>query len=188
MQDLAKHHAHALRRLLYYLRYTIKSRILFGPSRKLVIYSNADYVSNKADRKSITALVRLIGRGPVFQGSRKQTAVATATIEVEYVIISVTAKQGQQVTQILRDIGYGRYVSSNYQTVNTRSNNQGAIALAKNPYLTKRSKYIDITYYYIRDLQERRRASISYILTVEIVANSVTILIKPQSHACHVIG
>ncbi len=152
MQDLAKHYAHVLRRLLYYLHYTIKSRILFRPSRKLVIYSNADYVSDKADYKSITALARLISRGPIFQRSRKQTAITTVTIEVEYIIMSVTAKQGQQVMQILQDIEYRRYVSSNYQTVNTHSNNQGAITLAKNLYLTEYSKYIDITYYYIQDL------------------------------------
>ena len=75
-------------------------------------------------------------------------------------------------------MGYGRYIASNHQTVNTRGDNQGAIALAKNPHLTKRSKHIDIAYYYIRDLQERKRASVSYVLTTEMVANR---LLKPLS-------
>ena len=53
-------------------------------------------------------------------------------------------------------MGYGRYIMSNHQIINTRRDNQGAIALAKNPYLTEYSKHIDIIYYYIRDLQEQK--------------------------------
>ena len=90
--------------------------------------------------------------------------------------MSFTAKQGQWVAQILRNMGYGRYVVSNYQTVDTRGDNQRAIALAKNPYLTERSKYINIVYHFIRDLQERKRASVTYILTAKIAANG---LLKP---------
>ncbi len=66
--------------------------------------------------------------------------------------MSFTAKQGQWVAQILRDIGYGRYMVNDHQTVNTRGDNQGAIALVKNLHLTERSKHIDITYHFIRDL------------------------------------
>ena len=114
IQDPAEHHANALKRLLRYLRSTIKSRICFGPGGKLVVYSNADYASNKTDRKSILASIGLIGGGPVFWGSKKQTAVATATTEAEYVAMSTTAKQGQWVAQILRDMGYSGYVASNH--------------------------------------------------------------------------
>jgi len=84
-----------LKRLLHYLRFIIKFRISFGPTGKLVVYSDADYASDKADCKSVIALVGLIRGGPVFWGSHKQTAIATATTEVEYVAMSFTAKQGQ---------------------------------------------------------------------------------------------
>ncbi len=42
----------------------------------------------------------------------------------------------------------------------------------------KRSKYIDISYYYIRDLEERKKIKIIYVLTTEIVANRFTKLLK----------
>jgi hypothetical protein len=174
MQDPAEHHASALKRLLRYLRSTIKSRISFGPSGNLVVYSDADYATDKTDRKSISASVGLIGGGPVFWGSKKQTAVATATTEAEYIAMSSTAKQGQWVAQILRDMGYGGYVASNHQTVDTRGDNQGAIALSKNPHLTERSKHIDIAYHYIRDLHERGRASVSYVPTDAMAADGLS--------------
>ena len=40
----------------------------------------------------------------------------------------------------------------NYQTIDTKGDNEGAIILAKNPYLTKRLKYINVVYYFVRDL------------------------------------
>src|SRR6266487_6874271 len=95
MQDPAEHHAQALKHLLHYLRFIIKFRISFRPTRKLVVYSDTDYTSNRSDHKSIIASVGLIRGGPIFWRSRKQTAIVTVTTEVEYVAMSFTAKQGQ---------------------------------------------------------------------------------------------
>jgi hypothetical protein len=52
--------------------------------------------------------------------------------------------------------------------------NQGAIALTKNLYLYKRSKHIDISYHFIRDLAKRKQLEIIYILTDEMVADGIT--------------
>lgn len=174
MQDPCEHHERAVKRLLRYTKSTISHRIRFGPDGKLVVYSDADFASNKFDRKSITATVGLIGGGPVFWASKKQSVVATATTEAEYIAMCFTAKQGQWVAQILRDLGAGHYIAPNHQTVNTKGDNQGAIALAKNPHLTERSKHIDISYHFIRDLQERKRADISYVPTAEMAADGLS--------------
>ena len=70
-------------------------------------------------------------------------------------------------------------INTNSQTVQIFSNNQGAIALIKNPYITKRLKYIDVYYYFIRDLAKRERLEITYILTNRIVTNRIT---KPLAY------
>ena len=174
MQDPCEHHGRAVRRMLRYLKSSISTRISFGPKGNLVVYSDADYATDKSDRKSITASIGLLGGGPVFWASKKQVSVATATTEAEYVAMSFTAKQGQWIAQILRDLGVGHYIARNHQTVDTRGDNQGAIALAKNPHLTERSKHIDISYHLIRDLQERKRASVTYVPTAEMVADGLS--------------
>lgn len=176
MQDPAECHKRAIHRVLRYLRSTISYRISFGPSEDptLVVYSDADYASNRADRKSISASVGLIGSGPVFWGSKKQKSVSTATTEAEYIAMATTAKQGQWVAQILRDMGYPEYVAANGMTVETKGDNQGAIALSKNPQLTERSKHIDVCYHYIRDLHERLRVNIQYVPTDEMAADGLT--------------
>ncbi|EKD12543.1 retrotransposon protein, putative, Ty1-copia subclass [Drepanopeziza brunnea f. sp. 'multigermtubi' MB_m1] len=96
-EDLAEHHALALKRLMRYLRFTISFAISFGPLRDLVVYSDADYDGDKDSKKSISAAIGLIRGGLVFFGSRKQTFVATAITKAEYAAICYTAKQGQWV-------------------------------------------------------------------------------------------
>ena len=54
------------------------------------------------------------------------------------------------------------------------SDNQGAIALIKNPYITEQLKHINVCYYFIRDLVKRERLEITYIPTDRIVADGMT--------------
>ncbi len=75
-------------------------------------------------------------------------------------------------------MGFPEYIKTDSKTVEIRVNNQGAIVLAKNPYLYERSKHIDISYYYIRDLKEQKKIKIIYVLITEIVANGFTKLLK----------
>jgi hypothetical protein len=56
------------------------------------------------------------------------------------------------------------------------SDNQGCIALAKDPITYSRTKHIEIRYHYIRDLIAYSKATIIYCPTENILAN---VLIKP---------
>lgn len=60
--------------------------------------------------------------------------------------------------------------------------NQGVIALVRNPQLHERSKHIDISYHYIRDLASKRRLEITYILTQDMVADGST---KPLARVAY---
>ena len=65
-------------------------------------------------------------------------------------------------------------INTNGQIVQIFGNNQGAIALTKNPYITKQLKHINIYYHFIRDLAKRERLEITYIPTNRIVADRIT--------------
>ncbi|KAI0995269.1 hypothetical protein K3495_g12913 [Podosphaera aphanis] len=176
MKDPAEHHMAALKKLLRYLRSTIGRRLRFGPGGEssLVVYSDADWASDRNDRKSITGSIGILCGGAIFWLSRKQKSVATSTAEAEYTAMAVTAKQGQWIAQVLRDMGYPQYVAKNAITVQTRGDNQGAIHLVKNPVLSERSKHIDISYHFIRDLAEKQRIAVEYIPTNEMIADGLT--------------
>ncbi len=71
-------------------------------------------------------------------------------------------------------MGFLEYIRTDLRTVEIRADNQGAIVLVKNVYLYERSKHIDISYYYIRDLKEQKKIKIIYVLITDIVANGFT--------------
>ena len=51
---------------------------------------------------------------------------------------------------------------------------QGALAMAKNPVLNKRSKHIDIRHHFIRDLVKKEKIIIQYIPTDANIADLLT--------------
>ena len=59
------------------------------------------------------------------------------------------------------------------------SNNLGALTLIENPYLHERSKHIDISYHFIRDLGEQGELNIAYIPTDEMATDGKP-LAKPR--------
>lgn len=119
----------------------------------LILYSDADW-ANMKNRKSISGYVAMLFGGPVSYGSRKQRSVSISSTESEYIGMATCCKQGQWLAQILRDMECPEFIGENPRTVDMRADNQGAMALAKNPHLHERSKHIDISYHHIRTLNQ----------------------------------
>jgi hypothetical protein len=113
-------------------------------------------------------------RGPFSWAAKKHNSVAMSSTESENISQAMYAKQGQWAAQICRDLGVSECVNGNGQTVQMFGDNQGAIALVKNPHLHERSKHIDICYHFIRDLAEQKKLEIEYIPTAEMIADAMT--------------
>ncbi|KHJ31001.1 putative eka-like protein [Erysiphe necator] len=163
MKDPAMHHGVALKSLMRYLRSTVKQRLRFGPwgahQRQFAVYTDADWATDKTDRKSISG--------------EKQNSIATSSAEAEYISQAMYAKQGQWTAQILRDMHMPEIINSNGITVKMYGDNQGALALVRNPHLHERSKHIDICHHFIRDLAEKKMLVIDYIPTSEMIADGM---------------
>ena len=107
LSDPVKHYRQALKNLLRYIRSTINEGLVFGASGSQTItgFSDSDYTIDSVDRKSILAYVYIFAGGPVSWISRKQKSVATLTTEAEYMALSICAKEGLWISQLLRDLG-----------------------------------------------------------------------------------
>ena len=112
--------------------------------------------------------------GPYSWASKKQSSVSTSSAESEYISQAMYAKQGQWTAQIFRDISMPECINRNRTTVQMYGDNQGAIALTKNPHLNERSKHIDVSYHFIRDLVEKERLKITYVPTNEMITDGST--------------
>jgi hypothetical protein len=77
--------------------------------------------------------------------------------------------------ELLRELRFIQFLGD-LREVQMYSDNQGYIALAKNPKDHARSKHIDIQYHYTRQLVEYGKIKLDYCLTDEMLADA---LIKP---------
>ena len=78
------------------------------------------------------------------------------------------------MAQILKDLEIPQFILENNNTINILNDNQGTIALTKNPHLHEKSKHIDICYHFIRDFINKEDININYINTIEMIADKLT--------------
>ncbi|KAI0992109.1 hypothetical protein K3495_g16077 [Podosphaera aphanis] len=146
-------------------------------------YTDADRASDKMDRKSISGGVGIFYSGPFAWASKKQNSVSTSSTESEYIALATFAKVGQWAAQVWKDLGVPHYINSSQErTVQMYGDDQGAVALVKNPHLHERSKHIDICYHTIQDLAEQKKLEVTYIPTANMVADGMT---KPLARIAH---
>jgi hypothetical protein len=129
--------------------------------------TDADWGSHTDDRRSIGAHdVVKIGEGVVSWKSKKQTCVALSSTEAEYMALCQASKEAVWTRDFLKGLG----VSVKDPVVD----NQGGIALAKNPVFHDRSKHIDIQYHFTQELVKDEKIRLQYVPTADMVADLLT--------------
>ena len=120
LSDPAKHYRQALKNLLRYIRSMIDEGLVFSTSGSQTItgFSDSDYIMDPVNRKSILAYIYIFAGGPISWISRKQKSVATLTTEAEYIALSICAKEGLWISQLLRDLGFTMFISDSLKQVN----------------------------------------------------------------------
>ena len=71
-------------------------------------------------------------------------------------------------------MGFAEYLGKDINLVEIKNDNTGSLALIKNPHLYERFKYIDIYYYYTRDLAKQGKIRLKYISINNIIADGFT--------------
>jgi hypothetical protein len=163
-------HWTAVKRILRYLKGTSDWGLLFNPKNDtLVGYSDADWAGDPDSRRSTTGYLFTIGGVPVSWKSKKQATVALSTAEAEYMALATAAQEVSWLRKFLVNFG----LDQNEATV-IFEDNQGCIALAKNPVSHERTKHIDIRYHFIRELIEAKMIDLQYLPTEEMLADLLT--------------
>ena len=176
-----KEHWVAVKHVLRYLKCTVDHELCYRKCAKgltLIAYSDADWASSTADRRSTTGYCfSLTETGPLISWkSRKQCTVALSSCEAEYMALSATVQEGLFLVQLLKDID----CECQFEPVIIFGDNQGAIALSKNPVNRQRSKHIDVRYHFIRAEINSGKVVVEYCPTTDMVADVMT---KPATKA-----
>jgi len=179
MSTLAKYankatekHLRIARRVVAYLRTTATHHITYprgSGTLTLTGYCDSDWGSDKTDRRSTTGYVFQIGGAPISWTSKKQKTTALSSTEAEYMAATQATKEAIYLRRLLKDLGHE-------QTSPTviREDNQGTIAIARNPCHHERTKHIDIQYHFTREKIESGDIMLEYCQTEDQVADIMT--------------
>ena len=143
----------------------------------LIAYSDADWASSLDDRHSTTGYCFSLNENgpPIVWKSRKQPTVALSTCEAEYVSLAATTQESLYLMQLLSNMD-----NKTYKCAKILEDNQGAIALSKNPVNRQRCKHIDIKYHFLREVLVSGKIDIVYCQSEHMIADVLT---KPATKA-----
>ena len=137
----------------------------------LIVHSDADWASEVTDRRSTTGYCASLSERSslISWKSRKQPTVALSTCEAEYMALASAIQECMYLQQLLKGIDKYQYAQTKVY-----DDNQGAIALARNPVNRQRCKHIDIRYHFIREAVNSGRVFLEYCPTDLMIADLMT--------------
>jgi len=159
--DPRESHLTVVKRIFKYLKGTTNLGLLYRKSLdcKLVGFCDADYASDRIERKSTSGNCQFLGENLISWASKRQATIATSTAEAEYISAASCC------TQLL----WMKHQLEDYQ-INTNSipiycDITAAICLSKNPILHSRVNHIEIKHHFIRDYVQKGILDIQFIDT-----------------------
>jgi len=169
-------HWTALRRIFRYLAGTPRLGLTYG-SGLCAGYRDTDRGTGE-DRKSIGGYVFLVNGAAVSWASKKQASVSRSSTEAEYIALTQGVKKSLWLQELLKDLGALKHRGEIHQI---QCDNQGAIALTRNPEYHARTKHVDIQFHFIRQHVESNTIKLLYCPTHEMTADVFTkALARPQ--------
>jgi len=145
-------------------------------------YVDASY-RNTDNRKSISGYVFLAGNGAITWSSRKQVSITLSSTKAEYVTLSEAAQEACWLKSLYSKLSL---LQEDILTL-IQGNNNGSIAMARNPQFHKCSKHIAIHWHWVCDLVQDGKVFINSCRDPEqTAAILMKALLKPkhQRHTC----
>ena len=166
-----KTHVGAVKRIFRYLRSTVHWQLTYqGALDDLTGYTDSDWAGDQATRRSTAGYVFHMGSAAISWQSKRQATVALSTCEAEYMGETQATKEAIWLNTFLAQIKRDKPS----KPVVIYGDNQGAIALAKNPQFHGRTKHIDIAHHFVREKVADRSVDLRYVPTDRQVADGLT--------------
>ena len=173
MANPGPEHWSGVKRVLRYIKGTLDQGLKFESSSDCDInlhgYADADWAGDATTRKSTSGYMFSLAGATVSWKSKRQTVVALSSTEAEYIALCLAAQEAIWLRSLLESLGFKQSKATKLY-----EDNQGAIALTKNPKTHSRTKHIDIKYHYIREAVDKKDIELVYCPTDKMVADILT--------------
>nr|KYP51561.1 hypothetical protein KK1_026589 [Cajanus cajan] len=155
-------HWKVVKRILRYLKGTIKHGLVFAPARStssfnLTAFTDADWAVDPNDRGSTSAACIYLGPNMVSWWSKKQLLVARSSTEAEYRALA------QAVTEVLWIQSLLKELKVHLNTPIVLCDNQSTVALSHNPILHSRSKHMELDIFFVREKVISKALVVSHV-------------------------
>ncbi|RXW14669.1 hypothetical protein EST38_g11187, partial [Candolleomyces aberdarensis] len=176
-------HWSLVKRCLRYLKATENMELVYngshqGATMTFIGFVDAAWSDDVDSSRSTGGYVFISNSGAVGWSSKRQPMVSLSSTEAEYISMCYAGQHLAWLRSFLEDIGHKQISPTDLY-----NDNQGAIALSKDPQYRARTKHIQRKYHYVRDdLVNKNQATIKYIPTSEMVADIMT---KPLPRDAH---
>lgn len=164
-----------VKRILRYLKGTTDLGIFYSSDNSpemnvIYAYSDSDYAQTGGEekRKSTTGYVLMYAGGPISWTSHKQQIVATSTSEAEYIAAAECVKELQYMSTLFQELTNSKFPAL------LQVDNQSAISIIKTGKMNKRSKHIDVRYYFINEKFEENLFKLIYCPSKDQLADIFT--------------
>ena len=151
--------------------YSQKAGIVYKADHQpdiLTAYSDADYAGDIMTRRSCSGMVCKFMGGAITWNSQRQKCVAMSTTEAELIAASEATKEIVWLSRLLCEI------TTVTEIPVLMVDNMSTLKLGKNPIFHKRSKHIDVRYFFIRDKVEDGSLTVDHIASDEQIADIFT--------------
>lgn len=171
MQEPLDTHWKAVKRILRYLAGTLDFGLSFHASPKLNIaaYSDADWASDRDDRKSTSGTCIFLGGNLISWSAKKQHTVSRSSTEAEFRSLTHVVCDVLWLHSLLDELGIVHRQPSPVWV-----DNLGAVALSNNPVFHSRIKHAEVDFHFVRDHVSRGRIQVRHLPTHAQVADGFT--------------
>ena len=179
-------HTRALNRVLQYVRTTQNHYLEWIPDEDSIQPEgavDADFAGDTSDRKSTAGYFFFLG-GTVFSwSSKKESTVATSTMEAEYIALFLASQQAAWIFQFYDQIGFPLS-----QPIDIHCDSEAAINVAKAEQTHKLSKHLDVKCHSIRERVEQGMIKLVWVKTQANSADILTKQVSRESFKTHAYG
>jgi hypothetical protein len=168
-------HCALIKRVLRYVTKTSNVDLIFERSNDqhsddLIDYCDSDFVELKDKRHSTKDYLFMLIDETISHSSKQQLIIVLSSCEIEYMILSKTAKKAIWIRKFLREL---EFRSRDDQLVLIFADNKSVIDFIINSLYLKRTKHIEMRWHWIREMMNRKKITLRYLFISEIIADEL---------------
>ena len=168
-------HRAAVKRIMRYLKATIDLCLVYeGEIEPLTGFTDSDWAGDRETRRSTSGYVFNLGSGAISWSSKRQSSTALSSCEAEYIGQTQATKEAIWLRRLLTELQVANEEEHAPAATIIYGDNQGAIALARNPQFHARTKHIDVQHHFVREKQHSGEVDLQYVPTDQQVADGLT--------------